>query len=132
MEDSSEVGIIISINEKNNTAIVEFNEVKFKVELSQLHKTDLPKTKKSSAADYIRFDASTVLIYAANEQKNPFVKLMIFFHKLLWAMLTKLRLSTEKALAPCEKQYRSFCITTHLLNHSAMAIYLKAAMGLRW
>lgn len=59
MEESSEVGVIISINEKNNTAIVEFNEVKFKVELSQLHKTDLPKTKKSSAADYIRFDAST-------------------------------------------------------------------------
>ncbi|NLO18781.1 MAG: endonuclease MutS2 [Ignavibacteria bacterium] len=59
MEDSSEVGIIISINEKNNSAIVEFNDVKFKVDLSQLRKTDLPKTKKTTAADYIRFDAST-------------------------------------------------------------------------
>ncbi len=60
IRDTSGVGTVLEINEKNSNALVEANGLKFRLPISQLHLTDKkPESKKHSTADYIQFNASS-------------------------------------------------------------------------
>lgn len=61
LDETQSVGTILDIYRDAETALVEFNGLKFKLALSQLTKTAAPKKKKSSYTDNIKFDVQTKL-----------------------------------------------------------------------
>jgi len=60
-ESSTAPGIVVEIDESKNYATVDFNGVKFKLELSKLTKTNIKSKTKSEFSDYIKFDAKLSL-----------------------------------------------------------------------
>ncbi|MCX6154676.1 MAG: endonuclease MutS2 [Candidatus Kapabacteria bacterium] len=60
-EDSSATGTILEIDEKEKTALVDFNGMKFRIPFDKLIKTEKKPTIKNDYSSYIKFDAKSRL-----------------------------------------------------------------------